>query len=133
MDEKALVEIIFKLRSDVWEIWGFSSVISVTAIGWLISTKGLKTKGQKLLASLLYSSFYITMIGSFLKAYCELEMAVSDLNKFGIAPLLNYKGGFLHHLYNIEYFNHFWYAAGSNTFMASIFMYCIWGKLLNKL
>ena len=86
-----------------------------------------------MLASILYSSFYITMVGSFFKTYYELEMAISDLAKFTIKDELNYSGGLIHHLHNIEYFNNFWYAAESNTLMTYVFMYCVWGKLLNRL
>lgn len=133
MTEKDIIDIIFKLRSDVWEIWGFSSVIGVAAIGWLISTKGLKTRAQKLLASLLYTSFYLTMVGSFYKSYRELEMAISDLGQFAIKKELDYQGGLIHHFYHIDYFDNFYYALTSNSLLAIMFLYCVWAKVLQNL
>ncbi len=134
MVEKDIIEIIFSLRSDAWQIWGFTSVINVTAIGWLISVKGLKETAQKILASILYSSFYLTMVASFYKVYIELEKAVLDLNKFEIQDSLNHKSGFVYYLHNIDYFNNFWYAFISNSFLALVFFIFIWNsKLMSKL
>ena len=126
MKQSEILEIIFKLRSDVWQIWGFSSVISVTSIGWLISTRGLSTFELRILATILYSCFYLTMAGIFYKAYTELRMAISDLNQLEIPNGLNYQGGFIHYLYNIDYFKNFWFALFSITLLAVIFFTCIW-------
>ena len=134
MNYKDVLELIFDLRGDVWLVWNFQSAVTLALIGWLLKVRKEFQQYQKILASIGYTAFWLTITFSFVKIYYELGLAVQDLTS--LAPELAHKfpdGGFLKYIESKNYFHHFWFAFVSVTFMYVFIIYLIWSDKFWKL
>ncbi|MEW8286773.1 MAG: hypothetical protein AB2697_12350 [Candidatus Thiodiazotropha endolucinida] len=84
MNEKELIDLIFMLRSDIWENWGYFITVNLAIIGWLLHRHGLFGVWEKAIAFVGYTLFLATMLIGMSKAYSELDSIADDFAYFYI-------------------------------------------------
>ncbi|MCG8046084.1 MAG: hypothetical protein N0E48_10565 [Candidatus Thiodiazotropha endolucinida] len=91
MNEKELIDLIFMLRSDIWENWGYFITVNLAIIGWLLHRHGLFGVWEKAIAFVGYTLFLATMLIGMSKAYSELDSIADDFAYFYIETKREFK------------------------------------------
>jgi hypothetical protein len=70
---------ILALRNDVWLLWGLLATFNTALIGWLIEKGGSFRASQRVIVTLGYALFCLTIAAGFVNTYTYLRAAVKDL------------------------------------------------------
>ena len=79
MGEKDLIDLIFSLRDDIWQNWGFLITVNLAVWGWLLKRHGLFSQSEKCIATIGYTVFVCLLLYGFDKVYMELDAAANEL------------------------------------------------------
>ena len=83
MGSKELLPLVFQMGGRIWLIWGFHTTVAVAVIGWLITKRSATFDCTlKLVSTIGYAIFFITVCWAFKKAYKDLSLIIKDLEEF---------------------------------------------------
>jgi hypothetical protein len=130
MEATAVIDIMFKLRSEAYSIWALVFGINTAVIGWILGKNILFNRRQRVAAIIAYL-FFVLLIGlAFKKTYDELNLASRDLD-FALTRTSVQgaaKDGLLTYLRNKDYGPNLLYAFGLNGVFFILVTAIIWNQ-----
>ena len=85
MSYNDLLDVILMLKDDVWSLWGWVITLNVAVIGWLIQRHGLYGWSEKIVATIAYTAFILSMYEAMDDVYKKLDMTTNELYGYDVS------------------------------------------------